>query len=252
MNKFKNIPSLMEECFLRGLSFVKKNESFKEYRMVDNMGRIDIPLQFLKHANIKPFSTVQFYSYKGCIVMEQIQSTPFHLQEKTTSVNFIRTIDSLNRVVIPKNLREIHNISIHENIEINIINKCVIFNKITKGNTSVEIIKSSMESELVGCSNFKVKGGKITLTDLTLKLLDLETNTSLQFFIKDEETIVAKTHQYTFDAEESLFFTGQSRIVNKYKYLTIPKKLRDYLQIQDGDNLKVKTVKNTLVIRKIN
>ncbi|WP_374989282.1 hypothetical protein Q5794_27925 (plasmid) [Priestia megaterium] len=231
---------------------MKKNESFKEYRMVDNMGRIDIPLQFLKHANIKPFARVQFYSYKSCIVMEQIQSTPFHLREKTTSMNSIRTIDSSNRVVIPKTLREIHNISIYENTEINIINNRIIFNKITKGNPSVEIIKSSMESELIGCFDLKVKDGKLTLTDLILKLLDLEINTSLQFFIKDKETIVAKTHQYTFDTEGSLFPTGQSRIVNKYKYLTIPKKLRDYLQIQDGDNIKVKTVKNTLVMKKIN
>jgi hypothetical protein len=74
----------------------------------------------------------------------------------------------------------------------------------------------------------------------------------IQFFIKNGDTIIIRKHQFDFSHSEGMSFTGQSGIINKNKYLNIPKKLRDKLDIKDGDTLKAKILENTLIINKFN
>ncbi|MGP0690220.1 AbrB/MazE/SpoVT family DNA-binding domain-containing protein [Priestia aryabhattai] len=231
---------------------MKENESFKEHQMIDNMGRIEIPSLFLKHANIQLFARMQFFNYKNCFVMKQIKSPSSCLKEKVRVNNFVRTIDNLGRIVIPKTLREIHDMNLCEQIGIKLINKSILSYKITNENESLDQIKEAMDFGLNSSSLFKLKGGGILLTDFVLKSLDLEINMQLQFFIKNQDTIVIKKHRYNFSTKGNLSFTGQSRIINKYKHLTIPKKLRDYLNINNGDILEAKIVKDMLVIKKAN
>ncbi|MGF9775909.1 hypothetical protein ABEX30_26010 [Priestia aryabhattai] len=229
---------------------MKEKESSKEYQMIDNMGRIEIPTWFLKHANIQPFARMQFFNYKNFFVMKQVKKTCSCLEEKVKSNNSVRTVDSLGRIVIPKTFREIHNIGISEKIGIKLINKSIFFYKMVEEKKSLDRIKRSIFSELNNLSLSKIKGEKITLTDFILESLDLEINMQLQFFIKNQDTIVAKKHTYTFSMRRDLSFTGQSRVINKAKCLNIPKKLRDYLNINNGDILEVKIIEDMLVIKK--
>lgn len=229
---------------------MKEDESLKEYLIIDNMGRIKIPPLFLKHANIQPSATIQFFNYKNYFVIKQLEASPVFLKKKMKLDNLIRTIDHLGYIVIPKILREIHDMNLCERIGVKLISKGIIFYKKRKQNKFTSVLKESIEPELNKLSLLEIKEGKIRIPNFLLKSLDLEVNMQLQFFTKDQDTIVAKKHQYEFFTEGNLFFTGQSRVVNKDKRLNIPKKLRDYLNINNGDILEVKIIGDTLVIKK--
>lgn len=229
---------------------MKEDESLKEYLIIDNMGRVKIPPLFLKHANIQPSATIQFFNYKNYFVIKQLEASPVFLKKKMKLDNLIRTIDHLGYIVIPKILREIHDMNLCERIGVKLISKGIIFYKKRKQNKFTSVLKESIEPELNKLSLLEIKEGKIRIPNFLLKSLDLEVNMQLQFFTKDQDTIVAKKHQYEFFTEGNLFFTGQSRVVNKDKCLNIPKKLRDYLNINNGDILEVKIIGDTLVIKK--
>ncbi|MDN4861132.1 AbrB/MazE/SpoVT family DNA-binding domain-containing protein [Priestia aryabhattai] len=229
---------------------MKENNSSKEYQIIDNMGRIEIPAWFLKHANIQPVARMQFFNYKNFFAMKQIENSCSYLKDEVKSNNLVRTIDNLGRIVIPKICRETHNIEICAKIGIKFINKSIFFYKMIEEKESLDIIKESLDVELNNLSLFKVKEGKIKLTDFALRSMDLEINTQLQFFIKNQDTIVVRKHRYNFFTEEDLSFTGQSRIINQDKYLNIPKKLRDYLNINNDDILEFKIIEEMLVIKK--
>ncbi|KQU17836.1 hypothetical protein ASG61_28295 [Bacillus sp. Leaf75] len=229
---------------------MNENELPKEYLIIDNTGRVKISPLFLKHANIQPSATIQFFNYKNYFVIKQIEASPVFLKKKMKLNNLIRTIDHLGYIVIPKILREIHDMNLCEKIGVKVINESIIFYKKRKQNKSTSVLKESIEPELNKLSLLEIKEGKIRIPNFLLKSLDLEVNMQLQFFTKDQDTIVAKKHQYEFFTEKNLFSTGQSRVVNKDKRLNIPKKLRDYLNINNGDILEVKIIGDTLVIKK--
>ncbi|GAB1786778.1 AbrB/MazE/SpoVT family DNA-binding domain-containing protein [Priestia aryabhattai] len=238
------------EVHLKGFLLMKEDESLKEDLIIDNMGRVKIPPLFLKHANIQPSAAIQFLNYKNYFVMKQIEASPVFLKKKMKLNDLIRTIDHLGCIVIPKILREIHDMNLCEKIGVKLINESIIFYKKRKQNKSTSVLKESLKSELNKLSLLEIKEGKIRIPNFLLKSLDLEVNMQLQFFTKDQDTIVAKKHQYEFFTEENLFSTGQSRVVNKDKRLNIPKKIRDYLNINNGDILEVKIIGDTLVIKK--
>ena len=102
------------------------------------------------------------------------------------------------------------------------------------------------------CLLFKLQDGKISLNNATLKTLKFELKMPIQFFIENGDTIIIRKHQFVFSYSEGMSFTSQSGIINKNKYLNIPKKLRDKLDIKDGDTLKAKILENTLIINKFN
>lgn len=102
------------------------------------------------------------------------------------------------------------------------------------------------------CLLFKLQHGKISLNNAALKTLKFELKMPIQFFIENGDTIIIRKHQFVFSYSEGMSFTGQSGIINKNKYLNIPKKLRDKLDIKDGDTLKAKILENTLIINKFN
>lgn len=229
---------------------MKEDESLKEYLIIDNMGRVKIPPLFLKHVNIQPSATIQFFTYKNYFIMKQIEASPVFLEKKMKLNNLIRTIDHLGYIVIPKILREIHDMNLCEKIGVKLINKSIIFYKKRKQNKSPGLIKEPIEPELNRLSLLEIKEGKIRLPNFLLESFNLEVSMQLQFFTKDQRTIVAKKHRYEFFTEGNLFFTGQSRVVNKDKYLNIPKKLRNYLNVNNGDVLEVKIEGDKLVIKK--
>lgn len=229
---------------------MKEDESLKDYLIIDNMGRVKIPPLFLKHANIQPSATIQFFNYKNYFIMKQIDASPVFLQKKMKLNNLIRTIDHLGYIVIPKILREIYDMNLCEKIAVKLINKSIIFYKKRKQNKSPSQLKESIESELNKLSLLEIKEGKIRIPNFLLKSLGLEVNMQLQFFTKGQDTIVAKKHRYEFFAEGNLFSTGQSRVVNKDKCLNIPQKLRNYLNVNNGDILEVKIIGDKLVIKK--
>ncbi|MGX1373164.1 bifunctional DNA-binding transcriptional regulator/antitoxin component of YhaV-PrlF toxin-antitoxin module [Priestia megaterium] len=182
--------------------------------------------------------------------MKQIESSPVFLQKKMKLNNLIRTIDNLGYIVIPKILREIHDINLCEKVGVKLINKSIIFYKKRKQNKSPGLIKESIESELNKLSLLAMKEGKIRIPNFLLKSLNLKVNMQLQFFTKGHDTIVVKKHRYDFFTEGDLFSTGQSRVVSKDKCLNIPQKLRKYLNINNGDILEVKIIGDKLVIKK--
>ncbi|MGG0343280.1 AbrB/MazE/SpoVT family DNA-binding domain-containing protein [Priestia megaterium] len=228
---------------------MKKDESLKEYLTIDNMGRVKVPTLFLKRANIHPSSTIQFFNYKNFFVMRQVKFVTLRLEKKVAK-NLTRSINDLGYIVIPKLLREIHDINSHEKIEAKVINKSIILKKKKEENEPAGLIKGSIEPELNKLSLLEIKEGRIKLPSSVLKSLDLEAHIQLQFFTKGNNTIVAKKHKYEFSTEGPLLFTGQSRVIKKDKYLNIPKKLRDYLNIHNGDTLEITTLGDQLIIKK--
>jgi len=229
---------------------VKENESLKDYLIIDNMGRVKVPPLFLKHANIQPSATIQFFNYENYFVMKQCETSPVFLEKKMKLNNLIRNIDHLGYIVIPKVLGEIHEMNLCEKIRVKLINNSIIFYKKRKQNKSSILTKESIDPELNKLSLLEIKEGKIRLPNFLLESFDLEVSMQLQFFISGQDTIVAKKHRYEFFTEGNLFFTGQSRVVNKDKYLNIPKKLRNYLNVNNGDILEVKIVGDKLDIKK--
>ncbi|MDN3233460.1 AbrB/MazE/SpoVT family DNA-binding domain-containing protein [Priestia megaterium] len=226
---------------------------FKDYLIIDNMGRVKIPSLLLKHINIYPFTTMEFFDYKDYFVMEQIEVPQVYLKKKMKLNKLIRTIDNWGYIIIPKTLREIHNMNLYEKIGVKLINKSIIFYKIRKQNKTLDqTTMEPIEHQLNKLLLLEVKGWKIKLNNFLLEALDWKVNTQLQFFIKGQDTLIAKKHDYKFFTEGNLSFTGQSRVVSKDKYLNIPKKLRDYLNINNMDILEVKLMDDRLVIKKVN
>lgn len=230
---------------------MEEKELFKDYLIIDNMGRVKIPSLFLKHVNIHPFTTMEFFDYKDYFVMEQIEVTQVCLKKKMKLNKLIRTIDNWGCIIIPKTLREIHNMNLYEKIGVKLINKSIIFYKIRKQNKALGQTMEPIEHKLNKLLLLEVKDGKIKLNNFFLEALDWEVNTQLQFFIKGQDTLIAKKHDYKFFTEGNLSFTGQSRVVSKDKHLNIPKKLRDYLNINNIDILEVKLMDDRLVIKKL-
>ncbi|USL45464.1 AbrB/MazE/SpoVT family DNA-binding domain-containing protein [Priestia megaterium] len=229
---------------------MKENELPKDYLIINSTGRVKIPPLFLKRANIQTSTTIQFFNYKNYFVMKQIEASPVFLEKKMKLNNLVRTIDHLGYILIPKILREIHDMNLCEKIGVKLINKSIIFYKKRKQNKSPGLIQEPIEPELNKLSLLEIKEGKIRIPNFLLESFDLEVSMQLQFFTKDQDTVVAKKHQYEFFTKGNLFFTGQSRVVNKDKYLNIPKKLRNYLNVNNGDVLEVKIVGDKLVIKK--
>jgi AbrB family looped-hinge helix DNA binding protein len=230
---------------------VEGKELFKDYLLIDKMGRVKIPSRFLKCANIQPFTKMKFFDHKTCFVMKQTEVPQVCLKEKMRLNNLIRTIDNLGYITIPKTLREIHNLNLYEKIGVKLINKNIIFYKIRKYNKTSGQTMEPIEHQLNKLLLITLKDGKIKLNDFFLKALDLELNMQLQFFIKEHDTLVVKKHEYKFFIEGNLSFTGLSRVISKDKYLNIPKKLRDYLNINNGDILEVRLIRDKLFIKKL-
>ncbi|MED4011103.1 AbrB/MazE/SpoVT family DNA-binding domain-containing protein [Priestia aryabhattai] len=228
---------------------MEEKESSKDYLIIDNMGRVKVPSQLLEHANIQSSAAIQFLNYKDYIVMKQVEFPPVLLEENKDK-NLVRTIDNLGYIVIPKILREIHDIDLHDEIEAKVLNQSIIFEKKRQQNKSPGLLKGYMQPELSELSLLQIKSGRIKLPDFVLKSLNLEEHMQLQFFIKGPDTIVAKKHSYKFLTEGKLFFTGQSRVIKKDKYLNIPKQLRIYLNIHSDDILEIKTIGEKLIIKK--
>ncbi|QSF42313.1 hypothetical protein [Priestia megaterium] len=229
---------------------MKENKFFEEYVIVDNMWRIEIPVHFLKYVNLQLPARMQIFNYKHYFVIKQISGKSVYINENIESNNLVRFIDDLGRIVIPKFIREIHSININEKMGLNLINKSFIFYKFRKGSESLHLTLESTESAARNRWTLELKKEKITLPDFVLQALDLEVNMQLQFFIKNPDTIIVKKHLYNFYAEKDLTFTGQSRVISKNKYLNIPKMLRDYLNIKNGDVIEANVVKDTLVMKK--
>lgn len=161
-------------------------------------------------------------------------------------------IDNLGYIIIPKTLREIHNMNLYEKRGVKLINKSIIFYEIRKQNKALGQTMEPIERQLNELLLLELKDGKIKLNNLFLEALDWEVNMQLQFFIKEHDTLVVKKHEYKFFIEGNLSFTGQSRVISKDKYLNIPKKLRDYLNINNGDILEVRLIRDRLYIKKVN
>jgi len=230
---------------------VEEKELFKEYLIIDKMGRVKIPSRFLKYANIQPFTKMQFFDHKNCFVMQKSEVPQACLKEKMKLNKLIRTIDNLGYIIIPKTLREIHNMNLYEKIGLKLINKSIIFYEIGKQNKTLGQTMGHIEHQLNKLLLLELKDGKIKLNNFFLEALDWKVSMQLQFFIKGQDTLVAKKHDYKFFTEGNLSFTGQSRVISKDKYLNIPKKLRDYLNINTSDILEVKLIEDRLVIKKL-
>ncbi|MDH2363766.1 AbrB/MazE/SpoVT family DNA-binding domain-containing protein [Priestia megaterium] len=230
---------------------MEENELFKDYLIIDKMGRVKIPSRFLKYANIQPLTKMQFFDHKNCFVIKQIEFSQVCLKEKMKLNKLIRTIDNLGYITIPKTLREIHNLNLYEKVGVKLINKNITFYKIRKYNKTLGQTMEPIEHQLNKLLLITLKDGKIKLNNFFLKALDLELNMQLQFFIKEHDTLVVKKHEYKFFIEGNISFTGLSRVISKDKYLNIPKKLRDYLNINNGDILEVRLIRDRLFIKKL-
>lgn len=230
--------------------FKKLNNQDIEYRVMEEVGRIYIPPLFLQQAEINIGDNVQFFNHDEYFFIKKALISNF--EDYTAITGEIRKIDELGRVMIPKFIREFHDIDVNQKLQIDTLDKSIVFRKFSKDNESLsdEILNLNENTT----SNFykTIKSeGRIAFTLPVLHLLGFKPKTEVQFFIKNDNSIIVRKYKLTAAlSTDDLVYTGQSRIIGKDGNLVIPKKIRDRLNINDEDNLNIKLEGEDLVLIK--
>lgn len=230
--------------------FKKLNNQDIEYRVMEEVGRIYIPPSFLQQAEINIGDNVQFFNHDEYFFIKKALISNF--EDYTAITGEIRKIDELGRVMIPKLIREFHDIDVNQKLQIDTLDKSIVFRKFSKDNESLsdEILNLNENAT----SNFykTIKSeGRIAFTLPVLHLLGFKPKTEVQFFIKNDNSIIVRKYKLTAALSTGdLVYTGQSRIIGKDGNLVIPKKIRDRLNINNEDNLNIKLEGEDLVLIK--
>ncbi|MEH7000837.1 AbrB/MazE/SpoVT family DNA-binding domain-containing protein [Priestia megaterium] len=230
--------------------FKKLNNQDIEYRVMEEVGRIYIPPSFLQQAEINIGDNVQFFNHDEYFFIKKALISNF--EDYTAITGEIRKIDELGRVMIPKLIREFHDIDVNQKLQIDTLDKSIVFRKFSKDNESLsdEILNLNENTSTNFYKTIKSEG-RIAFTLPVLHLLGFKPKTEVQFFIKNDNSIIVRKYKLTAALSTGdLVYTGQSRIIGKDGNLVIPKKIRDRLNINDEDNLNIKLEGEDLVLIK--
>jgi len=230
--------------------FEKLNNQDIEYRVMEEVGRIYIPPAFLQQAEINIGDHVQFFNHNEYFFIKKALISNF--EDYAALTGEIRKIDEIGRVMIPKLIREFHELVANQKLEIDTHDKSIVFRKFNKDNESLsdEILNLNENTTSDFYKTIK-SDGRIAFTLPVLHLLGFKPKTEVQFFIKNDNSIIVRKYRLTAASSiDDLVYTGQSRIIGKDGNLVIPKKIRDRLNINDEDNLNIKLEGEDLVLTK--
>ncbi|MDI3093326.1 transition state regulator Abh [Priestia megaterium] len=210
----------------------------KEECIMDEMGRISLPSLFMQLTKLKMNDKVFLRSCDDWIIVD-------HHDENVPvpSHTFIRTIDHIGRIVIPRSLRDDYELKPFDYVELYVVEQQIVMKKRNEKSTAL-----SQKPAAPPLHYATLTGRQIQLTSQLLTSVELDANMEVQFFINRENNIVIQKYEMSFGKKTTLTFTAQSRKIDDRFRLTIPKKLRDDFSIHSGTMLKIKTSNKQLIL----
>lgn len=213
----------------------------KEECIIDEMGRVSLPSLFMQLTKLETNDKVLLRSCDDWIIIDHHDENvpvPSHI--------FIRTIDHMGRIVIPRSLRDDYELKPFDYVELYVVEQQIVMKK-----RDEKTIALSQKPGAPPPYYATLTGRQIQLTSELLTSVELEANMEVQFFINKENNIVIQKYEMNFGEKTTLIFTAQSRKIDERFRLTIPKKLRDDFSIHSGTMLKIKTGNKQLILEKV-
>ncbi|KRD90015.1 transition state regulator Abh [Bacillus sp. Root147] len=213
----------------------------KEECIIDEMGRVSLPSLFMQLTKLETNDKVFLRSCDDWIIIDHHDENvpvPSHI--------FIRTIDDMGRIVIPRSLRDDYELKPFDYVELYVVEQQIVMKK--RDEKSIALSQKPAVSPPYYAT---LTGRQIQLTPELLVSVELDANMEVQFFINKENNIVIQKYEMNFGKKTTLTFTAQSRKIDDRFRLTIPKKLRDDFSIHSGTMLKIKTGNKQLILEKV-
>ncbi|WJN43591.1 transition state regulator Abh [Priestia aryabhattai] len=213
----------------------------KEECIIDEMGRVSLPSLFMQITKLETNDKVLLRSCDDWIIIDHHDENvpvPSHI--------FIRTIDHMGRIVIPRSLRDDYELKPFDYVELYVVEQQIVMKK-----RAEKTIALSKKPGAPPPYYATLTGRQIQLTSELLTSVELDANMEVQFFINKENNIVIQKYEMNFGEKTTLIFTAQSRKIDERFRLTIPKKLRDDFSIHSGTMLKIKTGNKQLILEKV-
>lgn len=205
------------------------------------MGRVSLPSLFMQLTKLETNDKVLLRSCDDWIIIDHHDENvpvPSHI--------FIRTIDHMGRIVIPRSLRDDYELKPFDYVELYVVEQQIVMKK-----RDEKTIALSQKPGAPPPYYATLTGRQIQLTSELLTSVELDANMEVQFFINKENNIVIQKYEMNFGEKTTLIFTAQSRKIDERFRLTIPKKLRDDFSIHSGTMLKIKTGNKQLILEKV-
>jgi len=213
----------------------------KEECIIDEMGRVSLPSLFMQLTKLETNDKVFLRSCDDWIIIDHHDGNV-----PVPSRIFIRTIDHMSRIVIPKSLRDDYELKPFDYVELYVVEQQIVMKK-----RDEKSIALSQKPAVAPPYYATLTGRQIQLTSELLTSVELDANMEVQFFINKENNIVIQKYEMSFGKKTTLTFTAQSRKIDDRFRLTIPKKLRDDFSIHSGTMLKIKTGNKQLILEKV-
>ncbi|PFW78712.1 transition state regulator Abh [Priestia aryabhattai] len=213
----------------------------KEECIIDEMGRVSLPSLLMQLTKLKTNDKVFLRSCDDWIIIDHHDENvpvPSHI--------FIRTIDHMGRIVIPRSLRNDYELKPFDYVELYVVEQQIVMKK--RDEKSIALSQKPAASPPYYVT---LASRQIQLTSELLTSVELDANMEVQFFINKENNIVIQKYEMNFGKRTTLTFTAQSRKIDDRFRLTIPKKLRDGFSIHSGTMLKIKTGNKQLILEKV-
>lgn len=213
----------------------------KEECIIDEMGRVSLPSLFMQLTKLETNDKVFLRSCDDWIIIDHHDGNV-----PVPSRIFIRTIDHMSRIVIPKSLRDDYELKPFDYVELYVVEQQIVMKK-----RDEKSIALSQKPAAPPPYYATLTGRQIQLTSELLTSVELDANMEVQFFINQENNIVIQKYEMSFGKKTTLTFTAQSRKIDDRFRLTIPKKLRDDFSIHSGTMLKIKKSNKQLILEKV-
>ena len=213
----------------------------KEECIIDEMGRVSLPSLFMQLTKLETNDKVFLRSCDDWIIIDHHDGNV-----PVPSRIFIRTIDHMSRIVIPKSLRDDYELKPFDYVELYVVEQQIVMKK-----RDEKSIALSQKPAAPPPYYATLTGRQIQLTSELLTSVELDANMEVQFFINQENNIVIQKYEMSFVKKTTLTFTAQSRKIDDRFRLTIPKKLRDDFSIHSGTILKIKKSNKQLILEKV-
>ena len=213
----------------------------KEECIIDEMGRVSLPSLFMQLTKLETNDKVFLRSCDDWIIIDHHDENvpvPSHI--------FIRTIDHMDRIVIPRSLRDDYELKPFDYVELYVVEQQIVMKK--RDEKPIALSRKPAASPPYYAT---LTGRQIQLTFELLTSVELDANMEVQFFINKENNIVIQKYEMSFGKKTTLTFTAQSRKIDDRFRLTIPKKLRDDFSIHSGTMLKIKKSNKQLILEKV-
>lgn len=213
----------------------------KEECIIDEMGRVSLPSLFMQLTKLETNDKVFLRSCDDWIIIDHHDGNV-----PVPSRIFIRTIDHMSRIVIPKSLRDDYELKPFDYVELYVVEQQIVMKK-----RDEKSIALSQKPAAPPPYYATLTGRQIQLTSELLTSVELDANMEAQFFINQENNVVIQKYEMSFGKKTTLTFTAQSRKIDDRFRLTIPKKLRDDFSIHSGTMLKIKKSNKQLILEKV-